>query len=100
MNRNLRVLITGTNKGIGNDLVKIFYRNHENATIYATSRESSKVAEQRWQEIDPLNQRIKAKYLDINSLDSIQSLSAELSREKTLIDVVIHNAAVCDNLKD
>jgi len=41
MNNNLRILITGTNKGIGNDLVKIFYKNHSNAIIYATSRETT-----------------------------------------------------------
>ena len=34
----LKVLITGTNKGIGNELVKQFLRKNPNAQIYATSR--------------------------------------------------------------
>jgi hypothetical protein len=43
LNRNMqaqwRVLITGTNKGIGNDLVKIFLKRHPQVEVYATSRE-------------------------------------------------------------
>lgn len=38
MDKPLRVLITGTSKGIGQDLVKIFLSKHENSLIYATSR--------------------------------------------------------------
>jgi len=34
----LRVLITGTNKGIGYDLVKIFLKRNPETVIYATSR--------------------------------------------------------------
>lgn len=37
--KRLTVLITGTNKGIGLDLVKIFLKNQPEAIIYATSRE-------------------------------------------------------------
>lgn len=39
MNSPLRILITGTNKGIGNELVKQFLMKTPNALIYATSRE-------------------------------------------------------------
>jgi len=37
--QTLTILITGTNKGLGFDLVKIFLKNHPEAIIYATSRE-------------------------------------------------------------
>lgn len=39
MQAQWRVLITGTNKGIGNDLVKIFLKRHPQVEVYATSRE-------------------------------------------------------------
>lgn len=38
MNNKLIVVITGTNKGIGYDLVKIFLQLHQDSVIYATSR--------------------------------------------------------------
>ena len=40
MEQQLTVLITGTSKGIGKDLVRIFLEQNPNAVIYATSRES------------------------------------------------------------
>ena len=40
----LTVLITGTNKGLGLDLLKLFLKNNPKATIYATSRSDSKIA--------------------------------------------------------
>jgi len=39
MNQALKVLITGTNKGLGNDLVKIFINKNPETIVYATSRE-------------------------------------------------------------
>lgn len=38
MDQLLKVLVTGTSKGIGFDLAKIFLTNNPNAVIYATSR--------------------------------------------------------------
>ena len=35
----LNILITGTSKGLGYELVKIFLKKHPQATIYATSRD-------------------------------------------------------------
>ena len=32
------ILITGTSKGLGNELVKIFLKKHPEVTIIATSR--------------------------------------------------------------
>jgi hypothetical protein len=39
MSLPLKVLITGTNKGIGNELVKLFLACNPNTQIFATSRE-------------------------------------------------------------
>ncbi len=38
-NNPLKVLITGTNRGIGNELVKQFLKKTPNSLIYATSQE-------------------------------------------------------------
>lgn len=39
---SLNVLITGTSKGLGHDLVKIFAKKHPNSVIFATSRDKIK----------------------------------------------------------
>ena len=45
MSNSLKVLITGTSKGLGHDLVKIFGKKHPNSIIFATSRDNIKKAE-------------------------------------------------------
>jgi NAD(P)-dependent dehydrogenase (short-subunit alcohol dehydrogenase family) len=66
MNLPLKVLITGTNKGIGNELVKAFLKYNPNSVIYATSREKSEIAYERWKSIDT-EHRIRCSYLDVSS---------------------------------
>ena len=68
--RKLSVLITGTSKGIGFDLVRIFLKKHPEATIYATSRNDSQKEEERWRSIDA-NNAVKCKKLNIRYADSI-----------------------------
>ena len=41
MESHLNILITGTSKGLGEDLVKIFIQKNPQAVVYATSREIS-----------------------------------------------------------
>ena len=48
MDDKLIVLITGTNKGIGCDLVKKFHKMSPNTVIIATSREEPNIAVERW----------------------------------------------------
>ena len=52
MEKCLSVLITGTSKGLGFDLVRIFLKKHPEATIYATSRDGPQKAADRWKDID------------------------------------------------
>lgn len=70
MNNQLTVLITGTNKGIGRDLVKTFLTLCPNSIIYATSRENPQAAYERWKDID-VKGRVICKILDISSNKSI-----------------------------
>lgn len=64
--KSLTVLITGTNKGLGHDLVKLFLKNHPEAIIYGTSREQPKAAYDRWSLLDEKKQ-ITCKKLDVCS---------------------------------
>jgi short-subunit dehydrogenase involved in D-alanine esterification of teichoic acids len=63
----LTVLITGTNKGLGCDLVKIFYKLSPKALIIATSRSKPEMAYQRWEALDN-DKRIICKQLDLTSV--------------------------------
>ena len=48
MDKAFTVLITGTSKGLGFDLTRIFLKKHPEAIIYATSRENPEKAAERW----------------------------------------------------
>lgn len=67
----LTVLITGTNKGIGRDLVKTFHQKNPDTLIIATSRERPDIAAERWK-LMGMNNRIICKILDIKKPESIQ----------------------------
>jgi NAD(P)-dependent dehydrogenase (short-subunit alcohol dehydrogenase family) len=94
MQRSLNVLITGTNKGIGNELVKLFVKRQPNAVIYATSREEPAVAGARWEQTFP-NHKIQCKKLEIASLHSIEQFAADIKQTQQKFDIVINNAAIC-----
>jgi short-subunit dehydrogenase involved in D-alanine esterification of teichoic acids len=70
MDDKLTVLITGTNKGIGCDLVRIFHKMNPNSVIIATSREEPKIAAKRWKQMG-LNDRIICKQLDMKKYETI-----------------------------
>jgi short-subunit dehydrogenase len=93
MNLPLKILITGTNKGIGNELVKQFLKFNQNSTIYATSREEPEKAYERWRTLDKANQ-VKCKYLNISSTENIREFAKEMEQEKVKIDILINNAGV------
>ena len=48
MEKTFTVLITGTSKGLGYDLTRIFLKKQPKAIIYATSRETPDKAAERW----------------------------------------------------
>lgn len=75
MKKSLTVLITGTNKGIGYDLVSIFLKRHPDVLIYATSREPPATAQKRWEELDH-SHCIRCKQLEVASIESINKLAS------------------------
>ena len=66
----LKVLITGSNRGIGCELVKAFLRLNPNASVYATNIEKLEVASQQWKAFNQDN-RVKCMYLDVTSKQNI-----------------------------
>jgi len=94
MNKPFTVLITGTSKGLGYDLVRIFLKKHPQAIIYATSREIPTKAAERWNQIDK-NNAVRCKLLEVRSDDSIYNVIKELTNEKVKLNYLINNAGVC-----
>jgi NAD(P)-dependent dehydrogenase (short-subunit alcohol dehydrogenase family) len=93
MQAQWRVLITGTNKGIGNDLVKIFLKRHPQAEVYATSREEPADAEVRWKTCEG-GERVVCKKLEMASEESIGQFVEEIKVKNVQFDVVVNNAGI------
>lgn len=62
MNNSFTILITGTSKGLGKDLVMIFLKKHPEAIIYATSRDSPQAAYNNWKDVD-IHHAVRCKQL-------------------------------------
>jgi hypothetical protein len=77
MKKSLTVLVTGTNRGMGYDLVSIFLKNHPYISIYATSQDLSAETLKPWQ-MSP-SQVVKCKQLELTSHQSISGLAHDIS---------------------
>jgi len=88
--------ITGTNRGIGFQLVSQLITKFPNSTILATVRDPSK--ESSLTKLASSNSNIHIIKLDITSLDSIHALPTQLDQLGIKgIDTVISNAAIADS---
>ena len=82
------VLITGSSRGIGFELVKLFNKNNFN--VIALSRNYSV--------IDDLQlKNVKSFYLDISSTKSILEAVDSVSKEFKKVDILINNAGLLIN---
>lgn len=73
MSSPLKILITGSNRGIGCELVKAFLRLNPNSSIYATRIEKLVIASQQWKAFN-LDNRVKCMYLDVTSKQNIEEV--------------------------
>ena len=55
MDKIITILITGSSKGLGYDLVRIFLQKNPQTIIYATSRDGPQKASERWKGLDKKN---------------------------------------------
>lgn len=44
----MNILITGTNRGLGHELINIIAGKHPNANVYATLRNNAEAAQLEW----------------------------------------------------
>lgn len=81
MNKNKNVLITGTSRGIGNKLAKIYLKNSFN--VYGCSRSLKNIQ----------NKNYHHKTVDIGNTVKLQNWLNTFKKKKIKIDILILNAA-------
>lgn len=97
MVNSLVIVITGSNRGVGKGIVQLLAKQqHERPlTIYATSRSGADTNIQAF----PPNE-IRYRKLDISNRSSIQSFLQLAFEEHCIIDILINNAAVCNDYRE
>lgn len=87
------VMITGSNRGIGKELVKIFAENEYD--VWACARKQSDEFEEQLNKISVENNTcIKPVYFDLSSPEEIKSGIRTILSDKKPIDVLINNAGI------
>ena len=92
---NKVVVITGSSKGIGNELAKAFAR--ENAKVVINYYLSKKEAEALYFEISSYNQNCIMVQADVTNPDDVTKLYRETICSFGTADILINNAGVCDD---
>lgn len=98
MDLNLKdkvVVITGSSRGIGKEMVKAF--SHEGAKIVINYYRSEDDAEKIYRELISQNSdciKIKA---DVRKIEDIEKLKKETISAFGRVDVLINNAGICDD---
>ena len=87
------VLITGTSRGLGKELVKVFLEKEPGVKVWATSRQSEEEAKKMWAGHER-HQQIRCVTLDVLSQDNISQLIGVVKAEGVKFDIVIHNAGI------
>ncbi|MBZ9689698.1 SDR family NAD(P)-dependent oxidoreductase [Clostridium estertheticum] len=83
-----KVLITGGNKGLGHELVRVFYENnYEVFTVVRTVEAAEELKYEFKQKCHPI-------VVDLRFDDSIEKIKSVLAKITTEIDIVINNAGV------
>ena len=91
--------MTGTNKGLGHDLVKLFLTHHHDYVIFATSRQPIAQAQDQWKNIDA-RQQVKCLNLDVRSPQSIAELVKQVAQRSIKLDLLVNNAGVFNQKSD
>lgn len=97
MAESLVIVVTGSNRGVGKGIVQLLaeQQHPQPLTIYATSRSGEDVGIR----VSSPNEVVYSK-LDIRDPSSIQSLFKSVKSQHTAVDILINNAAVCnDNIE-
>ncbi|KAJ8087421.1 hypothetical protein PM082_006251 [Marasmius tenuissimus] len=90
------ILVTGSNTGIGYDLVKVLASKPEKHVVYLAARkeQAGKEALAKLQAEDKLT-NVKFVQLDVTDPTSIQHAKSQIeSAENGILDVLVHNAGI------
>ena len=93
MLKGKNAIITGSRRGIGKEIIKVFAKNGCN--IWACARQQDKAFEDEMQEIAEKYQvEIKPIYFDLKSMEQIKEGFRKIYREKKDIDILVNNAGI------
>lgn len=94
---NKVVVITGSSKGIGSELVKAFAK--ENAKVVINYCHSEILAEKLFEEVKAKNLECLLIKADVTKLEDVSAMYRETIKAFGCVDVLINNAGLCeDNL--
>ncbi len=92
------IVVTGANKGIGYEAVKLLAQKLPSATIYLTARSQSNGdgAVQKMKESVPGHDfsNVKILLLEVTDSSSIQQAVATVKKESGTLDVLLHNSGI------
>ncbi|MBP5683826.1 MAG: SDR family oxidoreductase [Bacilli bacterium] len=87
------VLVTGSSKGIGKAIIEFFAKNKANIIMtYNTSSELSKRVKEEIQNV--YHVKVNNYHLDLQDVESINSLYEIIKKEYGHIDILVNNAAL------
>lgn len=94
MSQQRIILITGSNKGIGLEMVRELAITNKNSTIVGTARQQAD-AEKTISNLKQENgiTNVKFELLDVKNSKSIEILAKSITEKYGRLDVLVHNAA-------
>lgn len=78
-------LVTGCNRGIGKQIVKLFVAN--GAIVYAVARKPLSLE-------DMVSERIIPCYMDVTDAEAVKDLFMRIKKEHNRLDVLVNNAGI------
>ena len=95
MLKNKNVIITGSNRGIGYAILKLFAQNRAN--IWACTRSENSVFTEELKKLSKENKvKIKNINFDLNDISQVKDSAKQILNEVNKIDVLINNAGIID----
>ena len=95
MLKNKNVIITGSNRGIGHAILKLFAQNRAN--IWACTRSENSVFKEELKKLSKENKvKIKNINFDLNDISQVKDSAKQILNEVNKIDVLINNAGIID----
>lgn len=89
-----KIFITGGNRGLGHELVKIITQKHSGFELHLTCRGDVEGQAKESASLAPSNDIVWHR-MDINDQAQVRKVAAELEAKGTKLDFIVANAAFC-----